>query len=320
MAARREDTRLEVLPQRTALNKRIEDDFVRSAHTLVRDADFFSELAPPSRCGGSPPHRHRAHGVCNFVCASLHTAQRKARSMKSTLAVFLAVVVPGSACAIREDDGTPPPSDDELTAVYKGGGGGGGQQPPPPTNLVSVSVTPAPLPGGHPASGIITLSGLQGNGGGSTLVSSNPAVLSVPSEIFARADQTIGWFNVVSSAVTTPTPVTITASQSTSGIVKSVVVNVVPATQPPVPDVIAVQRARFQFVGGRGGNIEVNATSTNPNAILTVFFLPGDFEGFKLVNNGGGNYSAQRPTTSSSVPDQIQIRSNFLGVSGVFDL
>jgi hypothetical protein len=75
-----------------------------------------------------------------------------------------------------------------------------------------------------------------------------------------------------------------------------------------------------RFVGGRGGNIEVNATSTNPDAILSVFFLPGNFEGFKLVNNGGGRFSAQRPTTSSSVPAQIQVRSNFGGVSAVFDL
>jgi hypothetical protein len=102
--------------------------------------------------------------------------------------------------------------------------------------------------------------------------------------------------------------------------VKTTTVNVIPATAPPVPDTIAVQRARFVFVGGRGGNIEVEATSTNHNAILTVWFLPGNFEGFRLVNNGGGRFSLARPTTSSSVPPQIFVKSNFGGQSGVFNL
>ena len=236
--------------------------------------------------------------------------------MKPILAVCLVPLFAATACLNAADDPAAGPSDGEF---QKGGGGGGGN-PPAPTNLVSVSVTPAPLPGGHPASGILTLSGLQGNGGGSLLTSSNPAVLSVPSEFFARGDQSIGWFNVVTTPVAAPTPVTLTATQNGTGIVKSVVVNVIPATAPPVADTIAVQRARFQFVGGRGGNIEVQATSSNPNAILSVWFLPGNFEGFLLVNNGGGNFSAQRPTTSSSVPPQIFVKSNFGGVSPTFNL
>ena len=188
----------------------------------------------------------------------------------------------------------------------------------PTAGLVSPSAVPGPLPGGHPATAIFTYSALGSPG--SHLLSSNPAVLLVPSEFFARADQSQGWLNIVTSAVSAPTPVTITATQNTTGIVSSVVVNVVPATAPPIADTIAVQTARFKFVGGRGGNIEVNATGSNPNAILTVMFLPGNFEGFVLVNNGGGRYSAQRPTTSSSVPPQIYVKSNFGGTSPVFNL
>jgi hypothetical protein len=45
-----------------------------------------------------------------------------------------------------------------------------------------------------------------------------------------------------------------------------------------------------------------------------------DFVGFLLVNNGGGGYSEARPTTSSSVPPQIYVKSNFGGVSPMFDL
>jgi hypothetical protein len=59
---------------------------------------------------------------------------------------------------------------------------------------------------------------------------------------------------------------------------------------------------------------------TNPNAILSVIFLPGNLEGFVLTNNGGGRYSAARPTTSWSVPPQIFVRSNFGGASPTLDL
>jgi len=64
----------------------------------------------------------------------------------------------------------------------------------------------------------------------------------------------------------------------------------------------------------------VHTADDNPNAILSGWFLPGNFEAFLLVNNGGGRYSAQRPTTSSSVPPQIFVKSNFGGISPVFNL
>jgi hypothetical protein len=237
--------------------------------------------------------------------------------MKLAYIVYLAPLFAATACLASGDDRAATSEQDQLS---QGGGGGGGGAPPAATNLVSVSVTPNPLPGGHPATGILALSGLQGNGGGSTLTSSDPAVLTVPSEFFALATQSVGWFNVVAAPVAAPTSVVVTATQLGTGIARSVVVNVVPATAPPVADVVQVQTARFQFVGGRGGNIEVQATSTNPNAILSVIFLPGNFEGFVLTNNGGGRYSAARPTTSSSVPPQIFVRSNFGGASPTFSL
>lgn len=238
--------------------------------------------------------------------------------MKLTHTLYLVPLFAAAACLA--DAGEPVVTAEQDQFSQGGGGGGGGGVPTAETDLVSVSVTPDPLPGGHPASGILTLSGLQGNGGGSTLTSSDPTVLTVPSELFALATQSVGWFDVVTAPVAAPTPVTITATQLGTGIVRSVVVHVVPATAPPVADVVQVQTARFQFVGGRGGNIEVNATSSNPNAILSVVFLPGNFVGFTLTNNGGGRFSAARPTTSSSVPPQIYVQSNFGGVSPTFDL
>jgi hypothetical protein len=87
-----------------------------------------------------------------------------------------------------------------------------------------------------------------------------------------------------------------------------------------ITHLMACALGRVEFTMRFSLAIEVNATSNNPNAILSVWFLPGNFEAFLLVNNGGGRYSAQRPTTSSSVPPQIFIKSNFGGVSQVFDL
>jgi hypothetical protein len=99
--------------------------------------------------------------------------------MKPTFALSIAALLTMSACATGDYD-----TADEST-VFKGGGGG---NPPPPTNLVSVAVTPSPLPGGHPSSGIITLSGPQGNGGGRYSIARPTTSSSVPPQIFVKSN------------------------------------------------------------------------------------------------------------------------------------
>ena len=58
------------------------------------------------------------------------------------------------------------------------------------------------------------------------------------------------------------------------------------------------------------GLLTIEATSTNPNAILSVYSAAGNFM-FDLTNKGGGRYADQRGFVTN--PVQISVRSNFGG-------
>jgi hypothetical protein len=135
------------------------------------------------------------------------------------------------------------------------------------------------------------------------LSSSNPAVAQVPQETVVSANQSTGTFNLsTSSAVTSPTSVTITAKWI--NVTKTTTITVSPGA-PPAADVVKITKASW-----RSGLLTIQATSTNPNAILSVYSRAGNFL-FSLTNNGGGRYSDQRGFVDN--PIQISVRSNFGG-------
>jgi hypothetical protein len=73
----------------------------------------------------------------------------------------------------------------------------------------------------------------------------------------------------------------------------------------PADDTVAITRAEWA-----AGLLRIEATSTNPNAILSVYSESGSFM-FTLTNNGGGRYSDQRGFVSP--PSIITVKSNFGG-------
>jgi hypothetical protein len=83
-------------------------------------------------------------------------------------------------------------------------------------------------------------------------------------------------------------------------------VTVTPGTPPP--DQVRITKAQWKPVG-ISGLLTIEATSTNPNAILSVFI--GGFA-FDLTNNGGGRYSDQGPWKTPPHP-AIEVRSNMGG-------
>src|SRR5215510_6793042 len=100
----------------------------------------------------------RVRRTCSRACVSIHTRARNAHranerscSMKPTLALSLVAVLAASACAIGDDD--PVAADEEQdqgqTHLRKDGSKRD-SNPPPLTLLTGISVTPSPLPGGHP--------------------------------------------------------------------------------------------------------------------------------------------------------------------------
>ncbi|WP_212829779.1 hypothetical protein [Catellatospora sp. TT07R-123] len=173
---------------------------------------------------------------------------------------------------------------------------------PPGPSLTSVSLTPSALVGGQNATGTVRFSAAMTQGANVQLFSSNPAVAQVPTDTVVAANQSTGAFNLTTSPVSSTTTVTITARWF--GVTATATVTVSPGT-PPAPDVVRITKARW-----KQGLLTIEATSTNPSAILSVYTSSGGFM-FNLTNNGGGRYSDQRGWVTN--PQSITVRSNLGG-------
>jgi hypothetical protein len=179
--------------------------------------------------------------------------------------------------------------------------------PPAGPTLQAVSLSPTSVTGGSNSTGTVSFTGNMTQGASVFLTSSNPAVATVPSETVVNANRSTGTFNVATKAVTTQTSVTITATWI--GIKKSATLTVKPGAA-PAADRVAIQKARCQ-AKTNGCLLQVEATSSNPNAILQVFNADSGSMLFTMTNNGGGRYSLSQPTISP--PARITVKSNFGG-------
>jgi len=178
--------------------------------------------------------------------------------------------------------------------------------PPAGPTLKSVSAVPTTIVGTANSTGTVAFTGVMTQGAVVDLSSSNPAVASVPSETVVSQNRTTSTFNIATSRVAAATPVRITATWF--GKTATVTVTVTPGTPPP-PDVVKITKAVWKPVG-INGQLTIQATSTNPNAILSVF-IGGGFA-FDLTNDGGGRYSGQFLWKQPPHPP-IVVRSNMGG-------
>lgn len=168
--------------------------------------------------------------------------------------------------------------------------------------LTSVSFVPATVTGGSAATGTVRFSATT-DGRVVQLSSANPARVQVPSEVVVDGGQSTGAFPVTTTGpVTASTPVVITARWF--GVTRTATMTVIPGAPAP-PDVVKIKTASW-----KAGLLKIEATSTNSNAILSVFTRSGGFM-FTLTNKGGGRYSDQRGWVTN--PEQITVRSNFGG-------
>jgi hypothetical protein len=169
-------------------------------------------------------------------------------------------------------------------------------------SLTAVSVIPSTLTGGSPATGTIKFTAATPEGANVQLSTSNPSLVQVPSERVILKGKASNAFPVTTSPVSANTTVTITAKWF--DITKTTTITLTPGP-PAAPDRVAIQTATW-----KKGLLTVKATSTNPNAILSVFTSSGGFM-FELTNNGGGRFSDQRGWVTN--PQRIQVRSNLGG-------
>jgi len=164
----------------------------------------------------------------------------------------------------------------------------------------SVTLNPTTVTAGGGVTGTVTFSAPMTQGANVQLLSSNTAVATVPPETVVNANARSGAFAVTTKPVSTQTTVTITAKWLP--ITRTATLTVRPGT--PQADVVRITRAEW-----KSGLLRIEATSTNPNAILSVF-IGGGFA-FELTNNGGGRYSDQRGFVTN--PQRIEVRSNLGG-------
>jgi len=170
-------------------------------------------------------------------------------------------------------------------------------------SLSAVSVVPKTLTGASPATGTITFTGPT-DGANVQLSSSNPALVQVPAERVVNQGKSTSAFPITTSAVSANTTVTITAKWF--DLTRTTTITLTPGP-PAASDKVTIQTATWSK-----GLLTIKATSTNPNAILSVFSSAGNFM-FELTNNGGGRYSDQRGFITN--PQQIQVRSNLGGAA-----
>jgi hypothetical protein len=168
--------------------------------------------------------------------------------------------------------------------------------------LSSVTFSPATVIGGGAATGTVTFDSVT-DGAVVSLVSANPAMVSVPAEVVVSGGQLAGAFPVTTSAVTAQTAVDVTATAF--GISRTGTLTVIAGT-PPAADTVRITRATW-----RRGLLRIEATSTNPSAILSVYLTSSDSLMFTLTNLGGGRYEDRRPWLDN--PQRITVRSDFGG-------
>ena len=172
---------------------------------------------------------------------------------------------------------------------------------PPGPSLSSVSVSPSTLTGGSPATGTVTFTGVT-DGASVQLSSSDSAVVQVPAETVVNGGASSGAFPVTTATVSASTTATITATWFS--ITRTALVTVTPGAPAPA-DQVAIRKARW-----KAGLLTIEATSSNPAAILSVYSQSGEFM-FALTNQGGGRYFDQRGWVFN--PQVITVRSNLGG-------
>jgi hypothetical protein len=203
----------------------------------------------------------------------------------------------------------------------------------PSPSLSRLVVNPTSVVGGVQSStGTVTLSGAAPAGGAQILLSSNNGGAGVPASVTIPVGATNATFTVSTSAVTTSTPVTISASFA--GVTLTATLTVNPAAVPPS---IATQPASQTVTAGQTATFTVAATGTAPltyqwrkngtvitGATSTTYTTPPTTTGDNgaqftvVVNNSAGSAtsSAATLTVTVSLPTVSSLTLNPTSVIG----
>lgn len=233
--------------------------------------------------------------------------------------VVAATLVGCAEPTLTGTDGSPAPGGVALAKGSSGGGGGGGTTTPPPSTgsptVTSVTVSPGIVVqgtaagyvvGGTTATGTVTLSAAAVAPTTVALSSDNSFVLPVPSAVTVPAGQRSATFPVGSLAV--HGTFTLNISAGVGSITATTRVYVVPTAQ---TDILTIPRLDLspKRTSPPLGEVKIEATSTNPAAVLTAYYAGSPVA--TLTNNGGGRFSAT--FTIPTLDTDIEVRSQTNG-------
>lgn len=140
-----------------------------------------------------------------------------------------------------------------------------------PTNfpLASISFSPARVPGGTAATGVVTLTDAAGAGGQTvTLTSSSPSLASVPASVTVAAGTAAASFPVTTGTVGASAAVTITAAGV--GPAQSAILTLMP------PSVASLTVSPTSLTGGQTATATVSLNGPAPTGGITVMLGSSD--------------------------------------------
>ena len=180
-----------------------------------------------------------------------------------------------------------------------------------PVTIQTLTLSPfSTIASGVTTNGTVTINQTAPAGGVVVTLASGNKVAKVPASLTIAAGSSSATFAIQASGVNSPTPVTITASYSGSLAASASSASVVLTVAPT--DTLHVQSATWS----RSSQIlNVTATSTNPQAILTLLLASGNVNLGTFTNLGGGNFSYSAPFATGT-PASVNVKSNLGGSTG----
>lgn len=184
---------------------------------------------------------------------------------------------------------------------------------PPVISLASLSLSSPSLTGGNSATSSVTLSGAASVGGTTiSLASSNPAVASVPPSVTVPAGGTSASFNVVTTAVSTPASITISASFN--GVTQTATLTVLP----PILAVLALNPSSATGGSSSTGTIALSGPAPSEGVVVALSSSnPAVARVPANVTVPAGSTNARFTMDTRAVPcllNQVTISAAFSGV------
>jgi hypothetical protein len=207
------------------------------------------------------------------------------------------------------NDGPTAVASNGLPTLSKGSGSSLAPAPAPtgaPT-VSSLSVSPNVIVGGTTGQATVTLSAAPATCCAVVLVwSDNSFVLSAPDSVVIAPPARSATFTVTTIPVTGT--FTLNLSAGINSTIQSARVYVTPTAE---TDLLTIPRLDLspKSTSPPLGEVKIEATSTNPSAVLTAEYAGTPVA--TLRNNGGGKYSAT--FTIPTLDTDIVVRSNFGG-------